>query len=212
MQWATDFGPADTFNVMGASSFVGDPLAADWDLSYKADDLYVGTVGGTPDAPTGSLYRLQVKESANPADWLLAERLTANQPIVARPTLSVDKDLTRWVYVGTGRFYVNDDKKSTAQQTLYGFRDNPAATASSSLPATTNLVDVTNAVVSTDSPFAVTGVTGVTNFQELEDLFNATGASWKDGWKIDLPIGLATPSARILQEGALLGRVLLVTD
>jgi type IV pilus assembly protein PilY1 len=212
MKWATDFGPTDTFNFMGASSFVGDPLAADWDLSYKADDLYVGTVGGTPDAPTGSLYRLQVKESANPADWILAERLTTNQPIVARPTLSVDRDLTRWVYVGTGRFYVNDDKKSTAQQTLYGFRDNPAASASSSLPATTNLVDVTSAVVSTDSPFDVTGVTGATNFQELEDLFNATGASWKDGWKLNLPVGLATPSARILQEGALLGRVLLLTD
>ncbi|MGD2075619.1 MAG: PilC/PilY family type IV pilus protein, partial [Gammaproteobacteria bacterium] len=212
MQWVTDFGPSDTFNVVGAGAFVGDPLAADWDLSYKADDVYFGTVGGTPDAPTGSLYRLKVRESANPADWVLEERLTTSQPIVARPTLSVDSDLTRWVYVGTGRFYVNDDKKSIAQQTLYGIRDNPPPTATSSLPATTNLVDVTNAVVSTDPPYTVTGVTGVTNFQELENLFNATGASWKDGWKLDLPVGVSTPSARIVQEGALLGRVLLVTD
>ena len=102
-----DVSPADTVNIVGTNAFVGDPLAADWDLNYKADDLYVGTVGGTTAAPTGSLYRLQIKESANPADWVLAERLTTNQPIVARPTLSVDKDLTRWVYVGTGRFYVN---------------------------------------------------------------------------------------------------------
>jgi len=212
MQWATDYGPADTLNVIGTNAFVGDPLAADWDLNYKADDLYVGTVNGTTASPSGSLYRLQVKESANPADWVLAERLTTNQPIVARPTLSVDKNLTRWVYVGTGRFYVNDDKQSTAQQTLYGFRDNPAATATSSLPATSNLVDVTNAVVSTATPFTVTGVAGVSNFQELEDLFDATGSSWKDGWKLNLPTNGTNPSARMIQEGALLGRVLLTTD
>jgi len=212
MQWATDYGPADTLNVIGTNAFVGDPLAADWDLNYKADDLYVGTVNGTTASPSGSLYRLQVKESANPADWVLAERLTTNQPIVARPTLSVDKNLTRWVYVGTGRFYVNDDKQSTAQQTLYGFRDNPAATAPSSLPATSNLVDVTNAVVSTATPFTVTGVAGVSNFQELEDLFDATGSSWKDGWKLNLPTNGTNPSARMIQEGALLGRVLLTTD
>jgi type IV pilus assembly protein PilY1 len=212
MDWATDFGPADSFNIVGSESFVGDPLAADWDLNYKANDVYVGTVGGTTDAPTGSLYRLQVKESGNPADWTLAERLTTNQPIVARPTLSVDKNLARWVYVGTGRFFVNDDKKSLAQQTLYGFRDNPGASDSSSLPATSNLVDVTNAVVSTAAPYSVTGVTGVSNFQQLEDLFDATGGSWKDGWRLNLPASGLTPSARMIQEGALLGQVLLTTD
>ncbi len=212
MAWATDFGPTDIVNIVGSNSFVGDPLAADWDLSYKADHVYVGTVGGTTAAPTGSLYRLEVRESTNPADWKLAERLTTNQPIVARPTLSVDKDLTRWVYVGTGRFYVNDDKQSTAQQTLWGFRDNPGLSDSSSLPATSNMVDVTSAVVSTATPYTVTGVAGVTNFQELEDLFDATGASWKDGWKLNLPTNGTNPSARMIQEGALLGRVLLTTD
>jgi type IV pilus assembly protein PilY1 len=212
MEWVTAFGPADTFNIIGSSSFVGDPIAADWDLSYKADDVYVGTVGGTADIPTGGLYRLQVKESANPADWVLDERLAVNQPVVARPTLSVDKDLTHWIYFGTGRFYVNDDKKSTARQTLYGFRDNPPPTATSALPATSNLVDVTNAVVSTDSSYTVTGVTGVTNFQELENLFLMGGSNWKDGWKLDLPVGATTPAARVVQEGALLGRALLMTD
>ena len=217
--WATGFGFTGTTNVVGANTFVSDAIAADWNLDYKADDLYVGTVGGTPAAPTGSLYRLHVDGNTSPGTWTFASRLTTNNPIVMRPTLSVDKQGKRWVYAGTGRFFVNADKASEVQQTLYGFRDNPDIGDSTSLPSTANMVDVTNAVVSTDSstspPYIVTGVAGATSFQTLEDLFDATGANWKDGWKLNLPpipLVAGTPSARMVKEGALLGDVFLITD
>ncbi len=207
--WVTGFGPTDGGNKVGANSFVGDPIAADWDLNYLADDLYVGSVSGTATNPSGNLYKLAVKEASS--GWTLAPRLSTGQPVVARPTLSIDKMLNRWVYVGTGRFFANEDKKSGSQQTLYGFRDNPPSGATSSLPATANLVDVTNAEVSAVTPYTVSGVSGATNFKELEALFDDT-SNWKDGWKLNLPTSTSGPSARMVKEGALLGRVLLMTD
>lgn len=215
--WASGYGFSGTTNVVGANMFVSDPIAADWDLDFKADDLYVGTVGGTAAAPTGGLFRLHVDGNSSPTGWSFASRLNTSKPIVMRPTLSVDRRGKRWVYAGTGRFFVNDDKTSDAQQTLYGFRDNPNAGDTSGLPGTGNLVDVTSAVVSTDGgttpPYAVTGVGGVTSFSELEGLFDKTGSNWKDGWKLDLPaVGGGDPSARMVKEGALLGDVFLITD
>lgn len=216
--WAPGFGFSGTKNVVGANSFVSDPIAADWDLDYKANDLYVGTVSGTEANPTGSLYRLVVDGDDDPANWTFASRLNTGRSIVMRPTLSVDKKFNRWIYAGTGRFFVNTDKTSAVQQTLYGFRDNPATGDTTALPATTNMVDVTSAVVSTDGsttpPYAVTGVSGVTSFSELEGLFDKTGTDWKDGWKLDLamPAAAGDPSARMVKEGALLGNVFLITD
>jgi type IV pilus assembly protein PilY1 len=213
MAWASGFGPSDSGNKVGSNSFVGDPIAADWDLNYLADDLYVGTIGGTPASPSGDLYRLQINEDSSPSGWTLAKRLSVGQPIVARPTLSIDKKNYHYIYAGTGRFFVNDDKTSTAQQTLYGFRDNPPSGATTALPATTNFVDVTKAEVSTVAPYNVSNVTGVTTFSDLETLFDKEGADWKDGWKIDLTVPTnGDPSTRMVKEGALLGRVLLMTD
>jgi len=178
-----------------------------------ADELYVGSIGGSASNPTGDLYRLSIGETTS--GWTFAKRLSVSQPIVARPTLSIDNRLNRWVYVGTGRFFVNDDKKSQTQQTLYGFRDNLPTGASSSLPGTGGLLDVTNAVVSTDGtttpPYQVSGVGSFGSFDELEAAFDDT-TSWLDGWKIDLPLNGTDPSARMVKEGALLGRVLLMTD
>jgi type IV pilus assembly protein PilY1 len=225
--WATNFGPTDSFNVVGADSFVSDPLAADWDLDFKGDDLYVGTVNGTPSAPGGSLWRLKVDGDADPntwgpSTWAFEERLSTNQPIVMRPTLSIDERRNHWVFAGTGRFFVNDDKTSDTQQTLYGFRDNPSSSDSSALPSTSNLVDVTNAVISTDDttspPYQVAGVSvtgfSIQTFPDLEAVFDATGSNWKDGWKIDLdlPTVSGEPSTRMVKEGALLANVLLMPD
>ena len=213
MSWVSGFGPTDGGNTVGSNAFVGDPIAADWDLNYLADELYVGSIGGNASNPTGDLYRLSIGETTS--GWTFAKRLSVSQPIVARPTLSIDNRLNRWVYVGTGRFFVNDDKKSQPQQTLYGFRDNPPSGATSSLPGTGGLLDVTNAAVSTDGtttpPYQVSGVSGVGSFEELEAAFDDT-TSWLDGWKIDLPLNGTDPSARMVKEGALLGRVLLMTD
>jgi len=214
--WHDDYDFTGTNNVVAANSFVSDPIAADWNLDYKADALYVGTVGGTPAAPTGDLYRLKIDGNGDPSTWTFEERLSIAQPIVMRPTLSVDKQGNQWVYVGTGRFYVNADKSSTAQQTLYGFRDNPVVGNTSSLPATTRMVDVSDAVVSTDGstspPYVVQNVAGVTNYDDLEALFDANGTGWKDGWKLDLPLVAGNSAARMLTEGALLGEILLITD
>jgi type IV pilus assembly protein PilY1 len=217
LTWASGYDPASATNVVSANSFVGDSIAADWDLNFMADKLYVGSVSGTPANPSGNLHRLNINESNNPGSWSLEVRLATGQPVLTRPTLSVDKYQHRWVYVGTGRFLVNDDKTSDAQQTLYGFRDNPeipaSPTNSTSLPATNNLVDVSNARVSTDAsttpPFKVRGVAMLTSpndgFDDLLAAYDARGASWKDGWFINLTAAAGEPANRIVKEGALLG-------
>lgn len=207
--WASNFGPTDATNIVGPNSFVGDSIAADWDLTYKADKLYVGSASGTAANQSGDFYRLNIDESNNPGSWTLETRLSIGQSVLTRPTLSVDDYLHRWVFVGTGRFLSNDDKTSDAQQSLYGFRDNPSPSDTTSLPSVNNLVDVSDAKVSTTAPYNVRDVPGVTKFTELEALFDGTGGSWKDGWKIDLAAVAGSPSNRIIKEGAMLGGAFL---
>lgn len=197
--YVTNFGFTGTVNNLDATSFAGDPVSADWNLSYKADAVYIGTAGGTAAAPTGNLYKLAVNKSAVSTTWVKSVLLTTGKAITETPTLSVDTKGNHWVYAGTGRFYVNGDKSSSAQQTLYGVKD-PTTGSGVSLPATTGLVDVSSAVVKTDG--TMTGVTGATTVTALDTLIDT-----KDGWMRNLASG--TPSARNTTTSALLGEVLL---
>ena len=96
-----------------ANSFVGDITTMDWDNDFIDDAVYFGTVGGTPAAPVGSLMRYRPTFSVE-------VMLDSDQPITAAPYAVLDRAGRPWVYAGTGRFFVSEDVKSTAQQSFHG--------------------------------------------------------------------------------------------
>jgi type IV pilus assembly protein PilY1 len=208
--WATGFGPSDTGNKLSNSSFVGDPVTTDWDLNFKAESVYFGTMSGTAASPAGSLYKLTINEDIDPTNWT-GPSVFANvgQPVATTPSLSFDELGNHWVYFGTGRLFVEGDKSSTAKQSLYGLIDAAGTSRSTSLPALTDVVDVTSAQVFSDG--SLTGVSGATTFSALESMIDGTdGNGGKDGWKIDLCTGSqTTPCARMVTPPSLLGQVLL---
>lgn len=143
-----------------ANSFVGTPMVVDWNLDYKADALYFGTVGGVS-SNQGRVFRLATGNSDNPPLWAGPDTLIdVAQPVFAPPTAAVDStDLAianKWIFFGTGRLIVNNDKTSTHTQSLYGVKD-----AGITIPIN-DLIDVTNVEVQSngDLIWAPTAETG----------------------------------------------------
>ncbi|MFA7096676.1 MAG: hypothetical protein WC383_09390, partial [Gammaproteobacteria bacterium] len=128
-----------------------------------------------------------------------------------------------WVFTGTGRFFVTDDKSSTAQQTLYGIKDpwdrnndglpDSIANATEPLVNIGQLLDVTNAVVYTDH--TVTGVSDASTFNDLITMidgnpFASPPADPKPGWKLNLPApGGDSSSTRVVAMARLYGEMLM---
>ena len=57
--FVSNYGPKE----LGLTdSFVGDPVSVDWNLSFKADALYFGTIGGTASVPVGELYKMALNK------------------------------------------------------------------------------------------------------------------------------------------------------
>jgi type IV pilus assembly protein PilY1 len=206
-QFVSDFGPGDV--TLETNSFLGDPVSVDWGLSYRADAVYFGTVNGSAASPGGKLYRLKINPdnttaNDNPTNWVGPDvLLDLGKPVVATPTVSVDKQDQHWVFVGTGRFFSSADKSSTAPQALYAVKD-----PGSSSVALSDLLNVTNATVFEDGTLegTISGLTTPSTFHDLMDYI----ASSKKGWILKLPSG-TDPSARVVNQSVLLGQVLLTT-
>lgn len=106
-----------------ANTFMGDPIAVDWELDYKDDALYFGTVGDE-NSTVGSFYRLALDGDQDPANWKEPRVLyDAQLPISAAATVSIDDLNNHWVYFGSGRIWSQGDLSSTATQSLFGMKD-----------------------------------------------------------------------------------------
>lgn len=191
----------DGYNLgsQAVNSFVGDPVTADWDLNFKADAVYFGTGGGTPEEPTGSLFKIDVDERPDATLWTEPELLVdPGNPILTTPSVTFDEAGNKWIYAGTGRFYTNPDKTSSDQQSVFGVIDQ--------LPGSSTdydaLVDVTDAVV--DLGGTVVGVTDVDSVAELE--FEAADAG---GWRLNFEVPDA--AARNVSQTSLFNEILYVT-
>ncbi|MGD8828265.1 MAG: PilC/PilY family type IV pilus protein, partial [Gammaproteobacteria bacterium] len=197
----------DGYDLGVSNSFVGDPVSVDWDLDFLANAVYFGTIGGTPSNPTGKLFRFGVDEEAAPANWVPPKvLLDTGKPIMATPAVTVDKSKTPWVFVGTGRFFSQADKSSTAQQALYGVKDtNPP---SNPTVATSDLVDVSNAVVTdTGTLSGVSGSSATTVTALDQDITDN-----HKGWFLNFPAQSFSNSAqRSITQSSLLGESLLAT-
>lgn len=86
-------------------SFVGDPVAVDWDLNYPADAVYFGTIGGNESAPTGKVFKLDFRPSSGTT---LEDESTApvvltdiKNPVTAAPAVTRDEYNNHWIIGGT---------------------------------------------------------------------------------------------------------------
>jgi type IV pilus assembly protein PilY1 len=189
-----------------SDSFVGDPVVLDWNLSGDADTLYFGSASGSVGTSGGGLYKLEVGGAPAASDWAAPQTLlepNPGQPFLAQPTATLDERARRWVFASTGRLFVNADRESTAQQTLYGVIDGEPNT----FPTDgRNLVDVSDAAV-----FADGSISGVTDpgGGTLDTVTALSGAIPEaGGWKRDYAADGVGPSQRGITGSALVGGIL----
>ena len=193
---------------VSANAFVSDIISVDYDLDYFADALYFGTVSGSKTLGWGGqLRRIELFDDPDSTKWknsilidLSDLSLPNHQPITAAPTIGLDKANNKWVFFGTGRFFVNSDIQNKELQSYYGIKDTWGTVSRA------NLLDVTSAKVFNDK--SVTGVAGVTDFAGVE-----TKIDTKPGWLLNLvdANGLAV-GHRNLGQAALLGEILTFTS
>ncbi|MCL2791200.1 MAG: PilC/PilY family type IV pilus protein [Desulfobulbus sp.] len=183
-----------------ARSMTGDPVTVDWNLDYKVDSIYFGTAGGDANATSGRMMRMEINNAIDPANWSAPTTVVdVGQPIVTAPTLGLDNNrpANRWVFFGTGRFFVQADLTSTATQSIYGVIDNGTEASKSNLRNTSEAQVQTNGTIS--------GLNGINSFNQLQ-------ADTGRGWYVDLPpiIGTAgtAPATRVLNPPTLTGGML----
>jgi type IV pilus assembly protein PilY1 len=120
--------PPDVYTIplgsWGAGNFFSSPVAIDYDMDYSVDMIYIGDA-------LGNLWRLKTFSDSgaktyatSPSDWAIDVggasqtsqpnpqpllSLGTSQPIVVKPTLSMDAKGRVWIYFGTGRYYCAGD-------------------------------------------------------------------------------------------------------
>jgi type IV pilus assembly protein PilY1 len=128
------------FAALDANSFISDPISVDFDLDYKTDVAYFGTVQGSFNADDywgGKVRRVVFNDSADFSQWVNDSTLLdlthlsggsgPGEPIVAALSAAMDSNGQRWVFVGTGRFFNRLDAAqvpaSAHQQSYYGIKE-----------------------------------------------------------------------------------------
>ncbi len=217
--------PAKVYDLgaTAAKSFVTDPVTVDWDLDFKGDSVYFGTVSTTVQkkknnadeetvttlsSQSGKLFKLDLKESGAVADWVAPKvMLNPGAPVVATPSVTFDEEGNRWVMAGTGRFYADLDKPTTFANYLFGVIDSEPDTAGATAPiySFANLVDVSGARVRTDNtlitPVSLGGGTQASDIDQLTE-----GVIKAGGWKLNLVTGTG-PAERNVTQTSILGDV-----
>lgn len=221
-------GLHDYYQDLDENAFISDPVSVDYDLDFNADAVYFGSVSGDSTSVTpwgGKLRRIVIDNETDVANWdgdsTLLD-LDPGQPIVTASSVGVDDQGTRWVFFGTGRFFVRSDSTNTDQQSYYGIKEpftdsdndnimdeDESWTWGEVLKST--LVDVSNAVVDDDKN--VSGVndlsTPVNAITEWDTLVQEVEKTSSGGWYMDF-----LPSAnkeRNLGQATLLGDLLTFT-
>ncbi len=114
-------------------------------------------------------------------------------PISTAPEVTIDDSNNVWVFFGTGRYWGNADKVDNTIQHLFGLKDRvfsgcdeTAAPAQQSCWSN-DLVDVTNAVVSTNNTITDTINSLVTTFSGSGTTSMTGLVQSKHGWRVTLP-------------------------
>lgn len=114
----------------GTNSFVGGVTPKDWDYDGMTDNLYFGTVGGTPAAATGALWRSSIRFTTSISESTSA-LYNPSLPFLAPPLVEWFNK-KQWIFAGTGRYLTPDDRNNNQQNYFYGLLDSATRIATSS--------------------------------------------------------------------------------
>ncbi len=231
MELETGFDSDGVMDLGETTSFVGDIVAADYDLDVTTDALYFGTTKGTDsdsdtliDDWSGKLMRVRINPGATASahQWKVETMLDAGGPIAARPQVSFDKNLNRWIHFGTGRFFTVDDSIDSTARALYGLKEPRNTSGEFAMDtyadavtaiADGDLVDVSSADVTEESgnlsgTVSVSPALGTDTVEALEArmMQYSVSANYEDGWKRTLDTG-----ERAMGSGTILGGFLSQT-
>jgi type IV pilus assembly protein PilY1 len=213
-------------------AFLGDVVTLDFNLDFRADVLYAGSVlcrGGT-DSPCngsnpkwkGAMWRVTTNGGdPDPDTWASPTTLlstfscsdgtatcgTKVGPILAAPTLAMDDDTNIWVYFGTGRHIASDDRLNVDGQDFFGVKDCTLNGGCALGSERHNLFDASNVVVCTVCAQPQTVSTDGTAYNtDFGTLVN--NVQNMDGWFMSLP----KPGERNLSRATLVGGTLFFTS
>ena len=154
-----------------------------------------------------------------PTSWTITTLAStkAQQPITAAPAIAADQKNMTWVYWGTGRFFSELDKMQLDTQGFYGVKDRTlteGGAAEGHVP--TDLIDVSNVVVTYGSPSTVTGsseVTSGSSWEEMAAEMRGTESSPTYGWYFEVTdIAGANAGERVLVKPSIFGGLTMFTS
>jgi len=218
---ATSADPHYLVQFPEEESSISKPITVDWDLNFTADAAYFGvSYGNHVDGWNGKMRRFVFENGSDPKDpanWTLdstlldltdksSPALSNGQPIMAHAMAGVDKAENRWLFFGTGRFYSQDDKLNSDQQSYYGVKE-PYTLVSGEKKFNHNQVAVTSLLDTTNVKVYNNGST-VTGFSDFYALVDEIQNNYS-GWRIDLDY---KAGERNLGEAVLAGDVLTFTS
>lgn len=192
-------------------------VSVDWNFDFFTDMFYFGTVTfPTAGGMSGDLFRLRVKDRSDPKNWTTHPLVKDVGPVSGEPNVGwYDDDV--WVYFGTGRYWVPEDKLVNEQRSMFGIREmNITTNPAYNFPTVTmpTLVDVTDVFVEPETERLFCGSNPSSTaclpkdasevmdyFWELVDYI--TLESQIHGWKRDLP----EVGERIIGQPTLLGGI-----
>lgn len=134
----SSFGTQGVMDLGETTSFVGDIAAADFDLDATTDALYFGTTRGVDNLGSdglagsdgvlewsGKLMRTRIQSGTNSSShaWKSEVMFDALRPIPYRPSISFDRNLNRWIHIGTGRLFTAADSVDDSVQSLFGLKE-----------------------------------------------------------------------------------------
>jgi type IV pilus assembly protein PilY1 len=154
----------------GTIGFMGDAITVDFNLDYRVDVVYAGTVSCQGDTPNpcngsdpiwkGAMWRLTLKGgTSDPAGWGVesapTKLISAFEsgsplgPVFTAPISSMDDDRNLWIYFGSGRYFANSDKINNDPQYFVGVKDSflTVSTSQDQTDERNLLVDVTNVAI-----------------------------------------------------------------
>jgi type IV pilus assembly protein PilY1 len=128
-------------------SFMGDPVAVDFEKDYLVDAVYIGKTSGKKilvekDVAGNNIYKWDwsgkmhriltdiasttTTGNDSPAKWTDSVLFDTQKPVLVQPSITRDKDGTPWVLFGTGRLFSSgpeSDNVATSTQALYGIHE-----------------------------------------------------------------------------------------
>lgn len=186
--------------------FMADPISVDLGVDYQVDKAYIGATycdlnKCDADDWKGKMFRINVNENTNVAQWTYSTMMSLDRPVTAAPSAAVDMFDRLWLYFGTGRYFSQEDREDlTTTQNLYGAWDPGTGTVDPS----SELNDVTNYSVY-ENTHVYYNTTYVSTFsQYLAAKRGEYGSGSKKGWYITL-----TGGERSLHKPTILGGVVL---